>query len=45
MSNRIGVDIGGTFTDLVLEGDNNIKKIGKVLSTPNNLVAGVLKAI
>ena len=45
MSNRIGVDIGGTFTDLVLEGDNNIKKIGKVLSTPNNLVEGVLKAI
>ena len=45
MTNRIGVDIGGTFTDLVLEGDNNIKKIGKVLSTPNNLVEGVLKAI
>lgn len=45
MTNRIGIDIGGTFTDLVFEEQNNKKVIKKVLSTPRNLVEGVLKAI
>ena len=45
MTNRIGIDIGGTFTDLVIEGEKNLKQIGKVLTTPDNLVEGVLKAI
>ena len=45
MTNRIGIDIGGTFTDLVIEGEKHFKQIGKVLTTPENLVEGVLKAI
>ena len=45
MTNRIGIDIGGTFTDLVIEEKDNVNKIGKVLSTPGNLVEGVLEAI
>ena len=45
MTNRIGIDIGGTFTDLVIEEKDNFNKIGKVLSTPGNLVEGVLEAI
>jgi len=31
---RIGVDIGGTFTDLVLARDDNTLFVGKVSSTP-----------
>ena len=42
---RVAADIGGTFTDLVFEEQNNKKVIKKVLSTPRNLVEGVLKAI
>jgi len=45
LTNRIGIDIGGTFTDLVIEGEKHFKQIGKVLTTPENLVEGVLKAI
>jgi N-methylhydantoinase A len=45
LTNRIGIDIGGTFTDLVIEGEKHLKQIGKVLTTPDNLVEGVLKAI
>jgi len=45
LTNRIGIDIGGTFTDLVIEGEKQFKQIGKVLTTPDNLVEGVLKAI
>ena len=42
MTNRIGIDIGGTFTDLVIEEKDNLKNIGKVLSTPDNLVEGAV---
>jgi N-methylhydantoinase A len=45
LTNRIGIDIGGTFTDLVIEGEKHLKQIAKVLTTPDNLVEGVLKAI
>ena len=45
MVNRIGVDIGGTFTDLVVEGSGSENRIGKVLSTPGDLVQGVLQAV
>lgn len=46
MANRIGADIGGTFTDLFLISDDGTKfQIGKVLTTPDNpdeaVVAGV----
>ena len=45
MGNRIGVDIGGTFTDLVIEAPGHPNRIGKVLSTPGDLVEGVLQAV
>ncbi len=34
MSVRIGVDIGGTFTDLVLLRGGRVEGVGKVLTTP-----------
>jgi N-methylhydantoinase A len=46
LSYRIAVDIGGTFTDLVLEDDVG-GGIGsaKVLSTPDDLVDGIVGAV
>ncbi len=46
MSYRLGVDVGGTFTDLVLidEDDGNITT-AKVLSTPSDSSIGVLNGI
>jgi N-methylhydantoinase A len=43
---RIGVDIGGTFTDVtVLDPATGAISLGKALSTPENLVTGILAAI
>jgi N-methylhydantoinase A len=43
---RVAVDIGGTFTDLVLESRDGSKAwSGKVLSTPPRLVSGVVAAV
>ncbi|MPZ54099.1 MAG: hydantoinase/oxoprolinase family protein [Acidimicrobiia bacterium] len=33
---RVAVDIGGTFTDLVLVADEQVIRTGKVLTTPND---------
>jgi len=44
MGTRIGVDIGGTFTDLVLETEYGTE-VSKVLTTPEDLVKGVLQAV
>ena len=44
MGARIAVDIGGTFTDLVMESDAG-SEVSKVLSTPEDLVEGVLDAV
>lgn len=44
MGTRIAVDIGGTFTDLVLESEAGTE-VSKVLSTPEDLVEGVLSAV
>jgi N-methylhydantoinase A len=45
---RIGVDVGGTFTDLVLEkADKNDRAsvfVHKVPSTPHDQSVGVLRA-
>lgn len=41
----IGVDVGGTFTDLVLLGADGLPRIAKVPSTPENQAFGVLAAI
>lgn len=41
---RLSVDIGGTFTDVVLEG-NGRRATHKVLSTPSHPEAGAMKGI
>jgi N-methylhydantoinase A len=43
---RIGVDIGGTFTDVtVMDTADGSVTFGKALSTPDDLVRGILDAI
>ena len=39
---RLGVDIGGTFTDVVLLGDDGSVRSAKVLSTPDDYTRGVV---
>jgi len=41
----IGVDVGGTFTDLVLMEDGAAPRVAKVPSTPENQAFGVMAAI
>ena len=46
MSRIVGVDVGGTFTDLIiLDDETGTVKIAKVPSTPENQAFGVLSAI
>ena len=42
---RLGVDIGGTFTDLVLAGDDGTTSVLKVPSTPDDYARGVLDGV
>lgn len=42
---KVAVDIGGTFTDLVVEDDGGRLRTTKVLSTPPQLVEGVISAL
>lgn len=43
---RIGVDIGGTFTDaMMLDPATGNVRFGKALSTPNDLVEGIVAAM
>jgi N-methylhydantoinase A len=42
---RVAIDIGGTFTDLVVENPSGELATTKVLSTPPNLVDGVIDAL
>ncbi|MGI9335439.1 MAG: hydantoinase/oxoprolinase N-terminal domain-containing protein, partial [Gammaproteobacteria bacterium] len=42
---RIGVDVGGTFTDVVYVSDNDEPRILKVPSTPDDPARGVLAAV
>jgi len=46
MAYKLGIDTGGTFTDLVLfdEGKKNVS-MTKVLSTPSNLTQGILTGV
>src|SRR5882672_9519024 len=39
---RLGVDIGGTFTDVVLLGADGTMRTRKVLSTPDDYARGVI---
>lgn len=46
MSYRVAVDIGGTFTDLVVERDGGVSiAAAKALSTPGHLVDGVINVV
>ena len=42
---RVGADIGGTFTDVVVFDDAGALRLGKVLSTPHELARGVVEAL
>ena len=42
---RIGVDVGGTFTDLVLHDSRGLLHVAKVPSTPDDPARGVLAAL
>jgi N-methylhydantoinase A len=42
---RVGVDVGGTFTDLVAAGAHGCFEIRKVLSTPDDAAAAVFGAV
>ncbi len=42
---KVAVDIGGTFTDLVVDDDEGKLRTSKVLSTPPHLVDGVIDAL
>jgi N-methylhydantoinase A len=43
---RVGVDIGGTFTDLtMLDFGTGVARIGKTLSTPDDLLRGVVTGL
>ncbi len=42
---KIGIDVGGTFTDIVVQDDSGALAQGKVASTPGNESAGVLAAL
>ena len=46
MATRIGVDIGGTFTDLIFYDDESGEAvIGKVPTTPHSPDEGVISAV
>jgi N-methylhydantoinase A len=45
MGFRLGIDIGGTFTDAVLVDAEGGVQVAKVPSTPDNYVRGVINAI
>jgi N-methylhydantoinase A len=42
---QVGVDVGGTFTDVVVHGSPDQVVVAKVLSTPNDPYDGVLDGI
>ena len=42
---RIGVDVGGTFTDLVLRDGSGNEWIRKILSTPEDPANGVIEGL
>ena len=45
MDTRIGIDIGGTFTDLVYLAPGGALRREKVLSTPDDYARGIAQAI
>lgn len=45
MGYRIGIDVGGTFTDLVYLSDNDSVRVVKSPTTPENQAVGVLNGL
>lgn len=45
MTESIGIDVGGTFTDLVAVHDDGTVRTGKVLSTPSDQSEGVERSL
>ena len=45
MSLRIGIDIGGTFTDLVVIGADGTMRTRKIASTPHDYTDGILAGL
>lgn len=45
MSNRVGIDVGGTYTDAVFIQDGHIQQTAKVPTRSENLVETVLNAL
>ena len=45
MAYRVGIDIGGTFTDLVVIDEAGRVMIDKVPSTPPNFAQGVIDGL
>ena len=44
--NVLGIDVGGTFTDLIyVDKENNIIEFAKVPTSPKNQAFGVMEAI
>ncbi|HUX46776.1 MAG TPA: hydantoinase/oxoprolinase family protein [Desulfosporosinus sp.] len=44
MSNRVGIDVGGTYTDAVFIHDNHIQRTAKVLTRSKDLVETIIEA-
>jgi len=42
---RIGIDVGGTFTDVVIAGPDGVLSLHKVPSTPDDVARGLLAAL
>ena len=45
MSYIIGIDTGGTFTNVAIIGEDGVVFIGKALSTPPQFEKGILNAL
>jgi len=45
MSYRLGVDVGGTFTDLVLVSPDGVARTCKVLSTTANYAEAIIAGV
>ncbi len=42
---RVGADVGGTFTDVVVQSDTGEVRVRKVLSTPPSYDVAVVEAV
>ena len=45
MSYSLAVDIGGTFTDIVLRGDDGVLTVDKTLTTHDDLLVGFFRGV